>query len=417
MKLLVLTKKFPYPLRDGESQAIHGLTKSLSELGAEVCLLAMNTSKHYFALRERPAETNGRPAELDHYREIRTVDICTDLSARKAFGALLRWESYHLSRFDSPAYRESLTAWLREEHFDVVQLETLYLAPYVDAIRANAPQALVSMRAHNVEYEIWQRYCDNVRSPLRRGYMRLLTHQLREYELDRLNGYDLTLPITARDEAHFRSVGLAGESMVLPIGLDTAQAIPDYDTYRRPPSLAFIGSLDWMPNLEGLEWFLDRVWPTVRAAYPDLTFHVAGRNMPAYLLRMQRPGVVVHGEVPDSNAYLNNHSISIVPLLSGSGMRAKILQSMALGRTVVTTSVGLEGIEAQDGQDVLVADPPAAFARVLIDCLADARSLERIGRNAQRTFEQHYDRLRITERLLDRYHRMLAGRPTVLRGR
>jgi glycosyltransferase involved in cell wall biosynthesis len=178
--------------------------------------------------------------------------------------------------------------------------------------------------------------------------------------------------------------------------------------------LAFIGSLDWLPNLEGLEWFIDKIWPEVHAKFPNVKFHIAGRNMPDSVMKLQRPNVVIHGEVDDSNAYLNDHAVSIVPLLSGSGMRAKILQGMALGRTVITTSVGLEGIEARDQQEVLIADPPEAFAKVICDCLSRGSQLEGIGRAAHRLFEQRYDRLNMAERLIETYHRLLSvGKTTV----
>lgn len=408
MKLLLLSKKFPYPLRDGESQAIHGLSKSLSELGVEVSLLAMNTSKHFF-------DGDELPAEMNHFKEVRTVNICTKLKAKDAIRNLILWKSYHISRFDQLSYHEALQKWLGETQFDVIQLETLYLAPYVETIRTAAPDALISMRAHNVEYEIWQRVCENIGFLPKRWYMQMLTKQLCQYEKEKLNSYDLLLPITKRDDNHFREMGFNGISHVLPIGLDTADVAPNYDTYHAPPSLAFIGSLDWLPNLEGLQWFVDKVWPNIHANYPEVTFHIAGRNMPDNMKKLQKPNIIVHGEVPDSNAFLNSHSISIVPLLSGSGMRAKILQSMALGRTVVTTSVGLEGIDAQDGKEVLIADPPAAFAQVVCQCLADAKKLEGIGRAAVELFATQYDRLNMAEKLVETYHRQLAQRKTLIK--
>lgn len=407
MKLLLLSKKFPYPLRDGESQAIHGLSKSLSELGVEVSLLAMNTSKHFFSGKELPPE-------MGHYKAVRTVEVCTRLKAKDAARNLILWKSYHISRFDQPTYHAALANWLKEERFDVVQLETLYLAPYVPTIRQFGQSTLISMRAHNVEFEIWQRVCDNVSFLPKRWYMRMLTRQLQSYERSQLNTYDLLLPITERDDQHFRRMGFEGRSHVLPIGLDTADVAPNYDSYHKALSLAFIGSLDWLPNLEGLEWFIDKVWPEVHAKFPSVKFHIAGRNMPDSVMKLQRPNVVIHGEVDDSNAYLNDHAVSIVPLLSGSGMRAKILQGMALGRTVITTSVGLEGIEARDQQEVLIADPPEAFAKVICDCLSRGSQLEGIGRAAHRLFEQRYDRLTMAERLIETYHRLLSvGKTTV----
>jgi glycosyltransferase involved in cell wall biosynthesis len=401
MKILLLTKKFPYPLKDGESQAIHGLSKSLSELGCEVCLLAMNTSKHFFA-------GSTLPEQMSHYREVRTVNVDNTISAFDALGNLLRGTSYHISRFDLPAYHDSLTEWLLEETFDVVQLETLYLSPYVNTIRKHS-EAQVVMRSHNVEHEIWERCSANISFAPKRWYLQHLTAQLKEYEQQQLNQYDLLLPITRRDESYFKTLGFRGESYVLPIGLETTCGEPRYDSYARPLSLHFIGSLDWMPNLEGLQWFLNDVWPGIHRRFPDLEFHVAGRNMPPSLQELRMKNVIIHGEVESSCDFVAAHSISIVPLLSGGGMRAKILEAMSLGRVVISTSIGLEGIDAKHRRDLFVADTPTQFVEAIADCLRRGRKLERIGRAAAIRFHKKYDRRVLAEKLLVRYHKLMRA--------
>jgi len=401
MKILLLTKKFPYPLKDGESQAIHGLSKSLAELGCSVNLLAMNTSKHFFG-------EEALPAAMSHYTEVRTVAVNNDLSAVAALTTLVQGKSYHISRFDLPAYHEALADWLREEHFDVVQLETLYLAPYINTIR-QVSNAQVVMRSHNVEHEIWERCSANMKFAPKRWYVRHLTQQLRAYECDQLNQYDLLLPITKRDEQHFQGLGFRGDSHVLPIGLDTICGDPRYDSYERPLSLHFIGSLDWLPNLEGLQWFLTEVWPAIHRRFPTLEFHVAGRNMPSSISELRMKNVVIHGEVESSCDFVSSHSISIVPLLSGGGMRAKILEAMSLGRVVISTSIGLEGIDAKHRRDLFVADTPAQFIECIADCLRRGRKLERIGRAAATRFYKKYDRKHLAQKLINRYERLLEG--------
>lgn len=398
MKILLLTKKFPYPLKDGESQAIHGLSKSLSELGCEVSLLAMNTSKHYFADAELPAA-------MAHYTEVRTVNVDNELAPLDALKNLLSGTSYHISRFDLSEYHAALTKWLLAESFDVVQLETLYLSPYVTTIRKHS-DAQVVMRSHNVEHEIWERITSNIRFAPKRWYLRHLTGQLRDYERQHLNQYDLLLPITKRDEKRFSGMGFRGASHVLPIGLDTPCGEPRYDSYGRPLSLHFIGSLDWMPNLEGLQWFLNDVWPAVQRRFPDLEFHIAGRNMPPAISELRMKNVVIHGEVESSCDFVAAHSVSIVPLLSGGGMRAKILEAMSLARVVISTSIGLEGIEAKHRRDLFVADTPEQFIEAIADCLLRGRKLERIGRAAAVRFHKKYDRRVLAERLLERYHKL-----------
>lgn len=399
MKILLLTKKFPYPLKDGESQAIHGLSKSLSELGCEVSLLAMNTSKHFFSGTELPEK-------MAHYREVRTVGVNNSISPFDALGNLVRGTSYHISRFDLPEYHQALVQWLSEEKFDIVQLETLYLSPYVPTIRRHS-EAQVVMRSHNVEHEIWERCSANIRFAPKRWYLRHLTRQLKDYERAQLNQYDLLLPITGRDEKHFKAMGFRGDSHVLPIGLDTVCGEPDFDSYREPADLHFIGSLDWLPNLEGLQWFLNDVWPLVHRRFPEVKFHIAGRNMPESLLQLRRKNVIIHGEVECSCSFVSAHSISIVPLLSGGGMRAKILEAMSLGRVVISSSVGLEGIDAKHRRDVFIADTPEQFLEAVADCLGRGRKLERIGRAAAARFHKKYDRRVLAERLLERYHKLV----------
>jgi glycosyltransferase involved in cell wall biosynthesis len=398
MRILLLTKKFPYPLKDGESQAIHGLSKSLAELGCEVSLLAMNTSKHYFAGTELPAT-------MDHYKEVRTVAVNNELGPLDALANLLKRRSYHISRFNLPEYHEALAKWLGEVKFDVVQLETLYLSPYVPTIRKHS-EAEVVMRSHNVEHEIWERIASNINFAPKRWYLRHITSQLKNYERQQLNQYDLLLPITKRDLKQFEGMGFRGASHVLPIGLETRCGEPRYDSYGRPLSLHFIGSLDWMPNLEGLQWFLNDIWPGIQARFPELEFHIAGRNMPPSISELQMQNVVIHGEVESSCNFVAAHSISIVPLLSGGGMRAKILEAMSLGRVVISTSVGLEGIEAKHRRDLFVADTPDQFVEAIADCFRRGRKLERIGRAAATRFHKKYDRRILAERLLERYYKL-----------
>ena len=399
MKLLVLTKKFPFPLKDGESLAIHGLTKSLSELGCEVSLLAMNTSKHFY-------EGSALPDLMAHYREVRTVAINNDFSPFDAVSNLLRGTSYHISRFHQESYHEALADWLAEERFDIVQLETLYLAPYVSTIR-RLSDAQIVMRSHNVEHEIWERCCENISFAPKRWYLRHITKQLREFERSQLNQYDLHLPITQRDRKNFERLGGRGRMHVLPIGLETQCGPPTFESYQRPPNLHFIGSLDWLPNLEGLHWFLNEVWPLIHRRCPEIEFHVAGRNMPHSIRQLSMQNVIIHGEVDSSCAFVSAHSISIVPLLSGGGMRAKILEAMSLGRVIVTTSVGLEGIKARNRKDLFIADTPEQFVQVIEECVRRGRQLEGIGRNAYANFYRYYDRRVLAEELLATYENLL----------
>ncbi|MEM8584926.1 MAG: glycosyltransferase family 4 protein [Bacteroidota bacterium] len=399
MKILVLSKKFPFPLKDGESQAIHGLCKSLHELDCQVSLLAMNTSKHYYSEKTLPEG-------MDHFDQVRTVVVDNQLKIGSALSNLVRNTSYHISRFDNDDYRQALRRWLKRESFDIIQLETVYLAPYLNTIRRHT-DAPVVMRAHNVEHEIWERRFQNLSFGPKRWYLKRLTKQLARYEREQLNQYDLLLPITKRDEERFRKLGYKGKSHVLPLGLDADKITLDFNSYHRDPSIHFIGSLDWTPNIEGLQWFLNKAWPAIHKKFPKLQFHIAGRNMPHAIKMLDMSQVFVHGEVDDAQAFVSQHSISIVPLLSGSGMRAKILEAMALGRTVISTSIGLEGIQAEHRRHLLIADTPQQFLEAIEHCYRQGSELEQLGRSAQKLFEKKYNRKKLAEKLVKTYNKLI----------
>ena len=329
----------------------------MAEQGCDITLLSLNTQKHFIDLKDLPASFN-------HYSAVHTVKLDNAIKRWDAFKNLFSKKSFHISRFESEAYEAQLIALLKAEEFDIIQLETLYLAPYLNVIRKHS-KGLVVMRAHNVEHEIWERLQENIEFLPKRWYLRYLTSKLKRFEVKTLVDYDFLVPISEVDLGKFRKMGYANGARAIPIGLDLKgyQAAPIRTD--RPLTMGFIGSLDWMPNLEGVNWFLDTIWPALTTKFQDLELHVAGRQAPAELLAASSGNLIVHGEVACAKEFLNQHQIMVVPLLSGSGMRAKIIEAMALGRIVITTSLGVEGIPAKDRKEVFIADTVEEFSEVL----------------------------------------------------
>ncbi len=395
MKILQLCKKFPFPLKDGESIAVTYLSKALNELGCEMTLLAMNTSKHYFNPRNLPEC-------FDHYTSVHTVNVDNTVKPLAAFANLFSKDSYHIERFISNEFEEKLIALLQENNFDVIQLETLYLTPYIDTIRRYS-NATISLRAHNVEHEIWERVTKHTSFLPKKWYLNHLTKKLKRFELEHLSQFDLLVPITEKDLNTFKSFGFDNKAVVTPIGLETKNYIPDNQSYKKDISLSFIGSLDWMPNLEGIKWFLDHIWDNLNVQYPNLKLHIAGRNTPSWLKKLNKNNVVVHGEVNDAHEFINDHSVMIVPLHAGSGMRAKILEGMALGKVVITTTLGLEGIEAEHKKEVLVADTAKEFQQCIDFCYQSNGSLGKIGQNALSLTQEKYDNIETAKHLMASY--------------
>ncbi len=398
MKILQLCKKFPFPVRDGESLAILNLSRAMALQGAEMTLLAMNTTRHQVDIdKEAPA--------LAHYASIRAVPVDNRIKLTEAFKNLFTSHSYHISRFESRSYEEALITLLQKKDFDIIQLETLYLTPYIPLIRRHS-SARIALRTHNVEFEIWERIVHNTRIGLKRWYLAYLTRKLRRYEINQLVAFDLLVAITERDRKRFGQLGFSGTDITIPIGLDSQEYQPEWTTLGDPLQLSFIGSLDWMPNLEGLKWFLKHVWPEINSRFPEVQFHIAGRNTPEWLTQEIEPGLVVHGEVPDAKAFINAYPAMVVPLLSGSGMRVKIIEAMALGRVVITTAMGLEGIPASHGEEVLIADTPYEFVKAIEQLLQDATATT-IGKKARTLVEQRFDDQKLGKELMFVYKQLI----------
>lgn len=403
MRILQLCKKFPYPLKDGEAIAVTYLSKALVDLGCEITLLSMNTTKHFSDLSKLPSEYN-------HYKHIYDIDLDNSIKVVDAFKNLFSKESYHVSRYVDTAYKQKLIELLKSEQYDIIQLETLYLAPYVPIIKEYS-KGLITMRAHNVEFEIWERITKNTEFLPKKLYLNYLTSKLKNFELEHLNTYDYLIPVTERDLKTFKNLGYKNGALALPIGLETNNYLKQgiKITKKEGLNICFIGALDWMPNYEGFDWFLKNVWSTLSQDHDDIYFSVAGRNTPESVMSIKEKNVQIHGEVADAVTFISDSDIMVVPLFSGSGMRVKILEGMALGKTVITTSLGLEGISARHKEELLIADSPEEFIEMINYCNSDKSILDRIGKNAREFVIKYYDNKKNAEQLLDLYEELIIS--------
>ena len=166
--------------------------------------------------------------------------------------------------------------------------------------------------------------------------------------------------------------------------------------------------MNWSPNIEGVEWFLDEVWPEIHRAHPTLTFTLAGHSIPDRLYQRHDENVVIAGEVPDANEFILSHDMLIVPLLSGSGIRIKIVEAMALGRIVITTTVGAEGMDIEDGKHLFIANTPEEFLNIINKCITTPDLCTIIGENARNFIAMNHNNDLITDQILDFYHNVTS---------
>lgn len=395
MKILVLTLRIPYPPVDGGSMAMYAVIQELTKAGNEVTLLSLNTNKHFQAI-----------SNLENsVKQVISVPINTAIKPKDALLNLLFSKlPYNVARFLSVDFSRVLQRILRDHTFDVIQLEGVYLALYLDAIR-HISQTPVILRAHNLEYEIWERMAATERNVLKRWYYGILAKRGKIFELQYLNQFNGIVAITAKDALSFQQLGAKCPLTVVEAGINYQQ-LSQESTPTPAQTAAFIGSLEWLPNIQGLEWFCQNVWPAVLQKIPQATLTIAGRNPSKEILNWKKENIRVVGQVPDAVQFLKDHFITVVPLLAGSGMRVKILESMALGRCVITTRIGAEGIDYQDGKNIIIADIPEHFAQAIITVMKNPDQAIEIGNNA-RMLAQKYDWQTLTQKLLNFYQQVV----------
>lgn len=376
---------------------MYNLASSLVSGGCRVKIFALNTLKHFVKTEELPEIFKS---------EMHLESITTDTSV-KPVGALLNLfsnESYNIIRFYNREYEERLAVLLRSEKFDIIQLESLFMMPYLSCIR-NHSTAKVVMRAHNVEHIIWDRLYRSEKNIFRKWYLKTLVKKLKAYELSHLNLVDGMLPITKEDETILRNSGCRIPIHVTPLGID----LNDYRVSddRKPEWCLFhLGSMDWMPNLEAIDWFLQNCWELIHREIPDLKLFLAGRGFPKRLMDAGYPNVICEAEISDSNKYMRDKQIMIVPLLSGSGMRVKIIQGMALEKTIISTSIGAEGIDCVNGENILIANNPEQFLEAIKTCLTDKISAEKIGKSARNLVAEKYSNEAIGKSVIEFYKQL-----------
>ena len=399
MKILLLCNKPPYPASEGGPMAMNSIITGLLEAGHHIKILAVNNEKYHVSEADIPEEYKKKTG-------IELIDVDLSVRPMKAFLNLFTKKSYHVERFVSETFKSRLAEVLEKELFDVVQLEMLFMAPYVETIREHS-KAMIVLRAHNVEHKIWERVAKETKFFLKRWYINHLAKTLKEYELNALETVDGVAAITRKDAAYFRKY-CSKPVIDIPYGVYPEEFTPKYEIEGKP-KFYHIGSMNWMPNEEGIRWFIEEVLPKTIEKVPDFVYHLAGHNMPEWLTTLKNKHVDVIGEVPDAKAFVAENDVAIVPLLAGSGIRIKIIESMAMGKTVITTRVGAEGILYNEEVNLIIAENIAKMVEAIRSIHENPQIAEKIGQEARKLVETTYDNRKIIARLLMFYEQIRPG--------
>ena len=406
MRLLLLTPQPPFPPRQGTAIRNWGLLKHLAA-HHDVSLLSFASSEIAQPSSELSAVC--RSAEL-------VSPPARGIGAR--LRSLLSGRADLADRLWSPAFDLALQRVLQSSQFDLIQVEGLELAAYIATIRRYAPGKPIVYDAHNAELTIQQRaWLSDRRAPGRWPaalYSWLQMPRLARFETSVCRQADAVTCVSEVDATALRRLVPQLSPIVISNGLDLAD-------YAWPPPaapagaiLTFTGKMDYRPNVDAAVWFSTEILPLIRQQRPDARFEIVGQNpSPALAGLDSRSGISVVGAVPDVRPHILRAAVYVAPLRMGGGTRFKLLEAMALGRPVVTTTVGAEGFAVRAGQEVLLADTPQAFSDAVLQLLQMPELATRLAASGRAFVEATYDWGAIIPRL-EALHQQLLSRPATL---
>ena len=399
LKILLLTTKPPYPATDGGRIAVYEPLRRLAARGHHVTLLTF---------RAPPGQDE---ASFAHLASLCRVEAIVHDTRTRPMGMgrnLFSRVPYTISKYRSPLMASQVRALLAATKFDVVHVEQVHMAGY-GAIAQEEFGIPVVLRQQNIESHLVERYW-KTQTGLRRIYAKLQAVRLRNYEAEACAAVDRCLAITFADATRLHHISPSAKTLVVPAGVDVEEFAPLPHLEERE-AVVFVGAMDWLPNVDAVLWFCKDILPAIRQEFPEMQFHIVGKNPPAEIRRLaETQGIHVAGFVEDVRDYFAKATVFVIPLRVGGGMRVKLLQAMAMARPVVSTPIGAEGIQVEDGRNILVAESAEDFAASVLRLLSDRKLGERLGQNARQLVEETYSWETATDLLEQVYREVSATR-------
>jgi glycosyltransferase involved in cell wall biosynthesis len=383
INVLHFSNKPPFPMVDGGCVAISSVLKSLlSAESLSVFHFSLSTHKHPFDATNYPEKWCSR-MKMD----AQFINTKTDILG--ALIHLFKNKSYNITRFYDKKVAAKIEEILIEQKIDVVFCESIYTLPYLEVFKRN--NAKVILRAHNLEHQIWKQLGEQSTFPLKKWYYNKLSKQLKQYELDQPQKLDGIIAISEEDALFFQKFEPKVRVTAIPTAVKTNFAAPDY----KLNDFYFLGAMDWRPNKEGVDWLLNDVIPE---GIKGSTLSIAGKSLEKN--EIKHPSVICEGEVKNALAFIQSHGICVIPMHSGSGIKIKLLENLAMGKPIITTSEGVRGVDVKDGEEVIIADDPKSFRESMYELNMNTEKRKKLGDKGKKFVVNNFGEQKITRRLI-----------------
>jgi polysaccharide biosynthesis protein PslH len=367
-KILFLTHIYPYPPNDGGKIVTYNTLKAFENHGFELTILTFISEQD---------KVDGFPIECD----LNCIPINYSNSKMKALINLFSKYPFNMVKYMKKNMIKLLYSKLSENDYDLVYLDHLHMAYYGSLIKKKFPNVKIVLRQHNIESLLMKRYYEGQENWLIKKYFKFQYNKLYKFESEIMDNFDECFLITEEDYNLMKEMNSSIKISVLPAGVDIDKYYPINIKLEKRPTITFLGSLSWIPNIDGVSWFAKDVFPNVLKEIPDLLFYIVGKNPNKAILDLQKQypeNIKVTGFVEDERQYISTSDVFVVPLKIGGGMRIKILNALAMKRVIVTTSIGAEGINI-DKNSFLLADTSKDFIENVLYVLKNKKIADNIA--------------------------------------
>ena len=384
LKILFLTNRSPYPIKDGQSRRTYNILKGLA-YRHEVYLLSL-----YESAEEATPESIGHLKSFCKQVEMLPAPRKTLSLAMVArlLRSLFSEDPYTVWRHYSRPYVNRVRMRMDTTPIDVVHCDILPLAYCIRGLHG----PFRTLTDHDVSYLKAKRLAAQARNPVLKLFLYFEALKLKQLEGRIFSELDLGIAVSELDRQHLERLCPGGRFAVVENGVDVRAFVPNPDPVE-PSTLVWVGGFHHYPNCEAVRFFLEEIYPRIKQEKAETRFYVIGSGIPDWLRRLTTgdPSIVLTGYVDDPLPYIQRAAVFVAPILSGGGTKLKILEAMAVAKAIVSTSIGVEGIEGKDHEHFMVADSPEAFSSRVVSLLNDHVFRERLGANARKRAMEKYD--------------------------
>jgi glycosyltransferase involved in cell wall biosynthesis len=396
MRILQLSPQVPLPSDNGGKIGIYGITKYLSERGNEI---------HFVAFK-KASDKEQSLSELKKICIPHLLNVSTKNSLFDIFINLFSPVPYNISKYYKEELKHFLADFFHRTEVDIIHIDHLHLGWCVDVIKG-LTSAPVVLREHNLELKIMQRYSENQHNYFLKKYSEIQYRKFLKYEPVLAGKFDECIMVSGEDEKSLLEMNPKVKTTSIGVGVNS-NSLNFIKKETIPYSIFHLGSLEWFPNHEGLKWYLEEIFPLILKEIPEVKLYLYGKGTEKVKISDNISSNIINvGYVQNVWAEIADKQLAIVPLRIGSGIRVKIIEMLGIGQNILSTSIGKEGIDVEDGKEIIIADSAQEFITKTISYFNHVYNSEQLSKNAKNKIREKYTWEKIAEQFENEYKKLI----------